>query len=95
MNIPSKIKILGHIYEVILRDRETEDGGERNPGTCDNKFCRIWIDNTWAESQQEETLLHEICEAINFILDLELDHKQLTSIAASFYQVFKDNQFKI
>lgn len=93
MKIPKKIKIGGHIYQIIMRDREFEDGGTVGAvGTCDNKFNKIWIDKRWVQSQQETTLIHEIIEAINWNWKLELTHPQIQGLEASFYQVLKDNK---
>ena len=90
MIIPKTLKIGGHIYEVILRDREKNDGCH-DAGTCDNGFCKIWINESWAKSQQESTLLHEIIEAINFNYKLDLTETQIHGLETSLYQVLKDN----
>lgn len=54
MKIPPKIKIGGHIYEVILRDRSKEDG-KSEVGTIDNKYNKIWLHSAWSKSQIETT----------------------------------------
>lgn len=90
MDIPSKLKILGHEYTVKLVDlNETDKFGSMNPNTN-----TIRINRNKAPSQQESTLLHEIIEALNCNLELGLDHKQITGLEAGLYQVLKDNRMK-
>ena len=90
MRIPKEIKILGHTYAVLYRNREREDGN-LNPGTCDSKFCKIWIDAGWKKSQQEATLIHEIIEALNYNLKLNLVEEQIRGLESGLYQTLKDN----
>jgi len=90
MKIPSKLKILGHDYTVKLVDlNETDTYGNINLNTN-----IIRINHNKTQSQQETTLLHEIIEALNFNLELELKHNQITALEAGLYQVLKDNRLK-
>ena len=73
-----------------MRDR-SEDDGHDGPGSCNFKQGKIWIDKQYTLTQQEETLVHEIIEAINWDYELELSHKQIQGMAATIYQVLKDN----
>lgn len=91
MKIPNKVRILGHVYEVIKRNREVEDGTTA-PGTCDNDYLKIWIHNRAAMSIQEEIFMHEIIEAINCLMQLQLTHPQISQVSASLYQVLTDNE---
>jgi hypothetical protein len=87
MKIPRKIKILGHDYKV-----ETIDWieGARSDGTCCNATATISIDTRLPRTRQEEVFIHEIIEAINFHLELELKHPQITALASSLYSVLKE-----
>jgi len=89
MKIPKTLKIGGHIFEVILKDRN-RDGGS-NPASINTGICKIWIDNKQAKSQVESSLIHEIIEAIDYLYGLDLEHKQIEVIESAFYQVLKDN----
>lgn len=91
MKIPQKIKIGGHIYGIIKRDREKEDG-KSSCGTHDGKYNKIWINIAWSQSQQESTLIHEIIEAINWLQALGLEDRQVQGLEAGLYQVLKDNR---
>ena len=90
MKIPNKIKILGYDYEVIFRNRGNDDGSD-NAGTHSSRSQKIWIDSDQSQQQQESTFLHEILEALNYALQLEITHKGICSLEAGLYQVLKDN----
>ena len=85
MKIPKKLKIGGHIYKVELVDMDDIDSAN---GEQDRHRNRIRICKTDPQSQQEETLLHEIIHAVNGGLKEEI----VDSLAVSLYQVFKDNK---
>jgi len=89
---PTKIKIGGFDYEIIYKDRFNEDGIS-DIGTSSTYNQKIWIDNQAHIQQQEETLIHEIIEAINSNNDLELKHKDITVLAGCLFQVLNDNGF--
>lgn len=40
---------------------------------------------------QDSSMLHEIIEALNSMLELGLEHKVIAQLEAGLYQVFKDN----
>lgn len=87
MHIPDKIKILGYDYTIKMIDlNETEKFGNLDMNTL-----TIRLNENKAQSQIDSTLLHEIIEAINFHLGLELKHYQINALEAGLYQVLKDN----
>ena len=88
MKIPNKIKVLGHEFSVNMVDlSETDTFGNMNPNTC-----AIRLNKNKCQSQIEETLLHEIIEAIDNNLELKFEHPQITALSATLYQVLKDNK---
>ena len=91
MKIPKQIKIGGHICKIIFRDRVKEDGID-HLGSYNVRCSKIWIANDLTKSQQESTFLHEIIEAIDYCNQLELNHKQITTLEHNLYQVLKDNK---
>lgn len=93
MGLPEKIKIGGFIINVEEIENlivKRNNLGEYSPTT--NK---ISIDKSVTEQQKEETLLHEIMEAINCIYDIDLNHHQISIIATVLHQVLKDNELVI
>lgn len=92
MNIPDILKIGPHIYSVSFRENITRDRGALGE-SCLNGLW-ISIDNSCPESQQEETLIHEIIEQIDSQYDLKLNHQTISTISNAFYQVLKDNKLR-
>lgn len=89
--ILKKIKILGHIYEVILEnDFITETGG--NTGRCNNYTNQIHICSKLPESAQHEVLIHEIIEALNYRLELDLEHHKICALGEVLNQILLDNE---
>lgn len=89
MKIPDKINIAGFTFDIIFYDDREYNQGSNNPASCNTGSQKIFIDKRCHPEQQEVNLLHEIIEAINYNYQLELDHKQITVIAAALYQVHK------
>lgn len=84
-----ELKILGHEYQLRRKYRSLVE--------CDSvaQVCfytaNIEIEDAYPQARQEEGLLHEIIEIINFHLALKLDHDKMTALSEGLYQVFKDN----
>jgi hypothetical protein len=90
MNIPDKIKIGGFIYDVIVEARE-EQHGVFDLGTCYPAKLKIWLEKNASHQLHEQTLLHEVIEAINKHNDLQLSHQTISTLGECLYQVLKDN----
>ena len=84
------MNILGCEYKVKylpLRD----DGGADVAG-CENTGKQyIFIDRTVELQAQESTMLHEIIEAIDKHLDINLEHHTIMLLEAGLYQVLREN----
>jgi hypothetical protein len=83
------IRILGHPYTVEYVDDWQDPLG---CAKCESQLLQIKIDGSMPESRIEEALLHEIIEAINYHLEIELEHNKLTAISEVLYGVIKDNK---
>ena len=92
MRLPKKLKIGGYTYEVIYEDRVKKSGTD-HPATYTSKHQKIFIDKTQCREEMESSLIHEIIEALNYAYELGLDHKQVSTLEATLYQVLKDNKF--
>jgi len=88
MQIPDVIKIGGHFFEIQKVTSKYID----TAGTCGNFYNLIQININAAQSVQEESLLHEIIEAIDTANDFKLSHMIISTLAESLYQVLKDNK---
>ena len=87
MKIPKTIKILGHIYKVETIAWAESD---HNDGKCCFSTLTIALDDRLPRSRKEEVFLHEVFEAINHHLELELKHPQITALSEALYSVLKE-----
>ena len=83
------IQILGYDYG-LLTDRTLEDLSGAM-GTCDSNNLIIRVANNIPEQQKQSTVLHEIIEAIDYSLELGLEHRSINSLEAALYQVLCAN----
>lgn len=90
MKIPNKIKIGSHWVDI--KKVSNKDISNVAPGDFDyiNSLIRI---NTsgFNQDRQDETLLHEIIEAIKAFNSLEIQHKDLTVLSEGLLQVIRHN----
>lgn len=84
-----KLKILGHNYTI-----EHNSDLALDHDACGQLLSRhtlIKISSVHCRSRQEECLFHEIVEALNYHLELRLEHNKITQLGEGMYQVLKDN----
>ncbi len=93
MKIPKQIKIGGKLVNVMLVSGE-EHFPDDESGMSFLKQNIIKIDNQMNIDEQSSTLLHEIIEFINEMYELKLNHKTITCLETSLYQVLHDNKLK-
>ena len=89
MEFPESVKIGAHDWKVTINPNYYKDSG--HTGTCAMHAQHIIIDGAATDSYQEEVLLHEIIEAINYMYELELPHNKITTLGNTLYQVLKEN----
>lgn len=82
------IKILGYEYDLVGTETESTSG------ECSSFVQRIFISSGQHPEQRESTLIHEVIEAINKMLDLGLDHQQITSLEVGMYSFIRDNELE-
>lgn len=91
MKLPTSLKILGHIYRVGTWKSAVKEGAGAVYGRCVPEELSIFVGTEFPDSQIEATLLHEIIEAINYHLELRLEHNQIQGLEAGLYSVLKEN----
>ena len=85
------LRILGVDYPVEFSDM-MKVGGNGNAGCVDTSGCKIFVSNKVNSPQhQKSVLLHEIIEAINYRLELQLEHEKITQLESGLFSVFADN----
>lgn len=82
------IKVLGYTYLVHTDKTQNEIG---SMGRCGVSTQVIQIASDLNEEAAISTVLHEIIEAINFHLKIDLNEQQISSLEAGLYAVFVDN----
>lgn len=92
--VSDKIKILGHEYKIILDSNYIEKSGG-NTGKCNNYRNEIYICSKLPESSQHEILIHEIIEALDYRLELNLEHYKICALGEALNQISKDNHLYI
>lgn len=84
------VRILGIDYKIIFEDSQNSgmmDLGQVNTSQCTIRICS----NANSKEHANCVLLHEIIEALNYRLELKLNHNIITSLESSLFQVFSDN----
>lgn len=82
------MKILGYTYKLKKKnDSEFLDA----MGRFHSRTQAIFLATDQNKEQKMSTVLHEIIEALNYHLELKLDHNVIMSLEASLYQVLNDN----
>jgi len=84
------IRILGINYTII--HEPNDENGMNGPGQINSTRCVIRICTTLnSKAHMKSVLLHEIIEALNYRMELELNHQQITSLEAGLFSVINDN----
>ena len=91
MEIPKILKIGGHDYNIILNPICRTDNAIMCCGMHKGAQELIEINPNYPPGTQASTLLHEIIEAINWTYEVGLEHRQISMLEETLYQVFKDN----
>jgi hypothetical protein len=84
-----KVKIAGHSYKIKYKDSLVREHGAT--GMSSEANCDIILQTGGKRSHRQEIFIHEIVEQINGRFEIGLSHDKITSIAASLFQVLKDN----
>lgn len=79
------MKILGYNYALVT------DTDMEALGSMHSRSQRLKLATDMHPDQQLSTLLHEIIEALNYHLDLGIQHQTIMALEAGLYQVLADN----
>jgi hypothetical protein len=86
----SRLKILGYDYKVILAP-SVDAGGFHDAGNCSSLNQVIALAPGLNDQALASTLIHEVLEALNYHLSLELDHGTIMALETGLFQVLNDN----
>jgi len=87
---PGALEILGHTYKV--KKTNTLSASEGAVASCNTSLLEISIDTNFPESVQREGLLHEIIEAMNYHMELELEHNKIAALSEGLFAVLRNNK---
>ena len=88
--IPETIYILGVLHTIEIREFTDADDDPAAAGLYASDGRAIHIDATQPKYLRHDIFCHEIAEGINSVLDLGLNHCQITSMGAGFHDVFRN-----
>ena len=84
-----QLNILGYKYRLDTSKSLSEMDGK--VGLCDLDNKVLTIANNVDSDMIDSTLLHEIVEAINYHLELGLEHRQIMGLEVGLHQSLSDN----
>ena len=84
-----KVKILGQIYS-FGEDKNMGRDSKCIGTSCGNSID-IKIDSTLPMCAKQTTLIHEIIEQLDYLLELNLEHNKIQSLEAGLFAVIIDN----
>jgi hypothetical protein len=87
MEMPKTVRILSTDFELVHTDDDSIHG------ECELAFegqvIRLHVDNN--NDRQVSTFIHETIEAINLLMELGLEHNQITSLELGLFSLVKEN----
>ena len=91
MKIPKKLKIGGHVYDILIIE-----GDKSLHGNSSYSDLKIKVSKDFPKSQQEETFFHEMLHMIRIHLAIEnpekaAEEKIVSAMGGTLYQVLNDN----
>ena len=92
MKIPNKLDILGQDFKIKKMKSLSDENGQVLCGCSIAVAQEIHINTSFPQEVQECTLIHEIVETLNTMLELELPHPTISSLETGLYQVLKTNK---
>jgi hypothetical protein len=84
-----KANILGHEYEVAEEEGMFFNTG--NYGKHNYMKLLISYDPDISKSVKDECILHELIEAINYWVNVKLEHHQIAILSAALFSVLRNN----
>jgi Zn-dependent peptidase ImmA (M78 family) len=90
MNIPEKVKVGGHMLDVVFTNN-TEEIDFNNIGKTILAKNVIYINSNYPRSRQEECLLHELIHNCLYDLHEEQDESMVERLGVMLYMIIKDN----
>lgn len=96
MKRPTRIKILGKVYQVLFVPPGTEGLEGDDCGLCDSEKLLLSVKEGQPFQNEQDTLLHEVIHGITHQMDIEkfmgkYEEKIVRTLATGLLAVIKDN----
>ena len=85
MSLPDHLFICNRLYSVTAQPMIEATGA------CDNAGQTITVDSTAHPQTQASVLVHEVFEALNASLNLDLPHPTISALESAWYGVLVQN----
>jgi len=89
MRIPKRLKVLAQTYTVEMMD--PDEMVECALGSCDSYRMEIKLLGGQVETQEADTFLHEVFEAIKAEVGVDLPHRTIVALSATLLNVIRAN----
>ena len=83
------VKLLGHKYTFTEQENLARD--TKSIGISCGNAQYIRVDNSLPLSNKQSVLLHEILEQLDFLLEINLQHNQISMLEGGLFAVVRDN----
>lgn len=83
------LRILGKTYDVIQDDLGMANEG--SIGQCSSHKCQIKYSSDQHAQQLKDTILHEAIHAVDYIMHLGLEERQVHALAGGILALLLDN----
>ena len=80
------VNIVGDPWAVVRRFDLQEDDGSPVDGLCSTPERTLFVDMNTNARDEAEVIIHEAVEAVNHVLDLQMNHTQVTSVARGLWE---------
>ena len=84
-----RIKVMGHFYKFTEDNhmgRDTNTAGQ----SCGNALW-IKIDGTLPITNKQTTLIHELIEQLDYLMEIGLKHEQICNLESGLFSIVRDN----
>lgn len=89
MKRPKSVRVMGKTYRLIWDCEDLEE--DMSAGDHSQRHLAIRVAARYAEEEQRETVLHELCHAVEHQLGLDLEEEQVRQMSVGLFAIFQDN----
>lgn len=84
---PTEVRVIGKVYAVEMVDSIPD----KKYGECDHDKLRIGIEKGTALGTEQDTVLHEVCHAVDFAMNTRISENQIRAFSTGLLAMLKEN----